>query len=164
MPCGSRTCRRSPGGIASSATTIQGTAHRRSGLDDRGLAREVPTEQWLGRAATVRENGMDAIADDVVRRWFTPCFAGDRKPWRNMLVSTPREGYARCCEAIAAMDLRPELTAIKVPVIVILGRHDPVVDEENRRLLARAGEVVEIDAAHLANVEQPGAFVEALTR
>jgi pimeloyl-ACP methyl ester carboxylesterase len=61
------------------------------------------------------------------------------------------------------MDLRPELAAIKVPATVILGRHDPVVDEENRRLLARAGEVVELDGAHLANVEQPEAFVEALT-
>jgi 3-oxoadipate enol-lactonase len=121
-------------------------------------------EQWRERAATVRENGMEAIADDVVRRWFTPRFADDRKPWRDMLVSTPPEGYARCCEAIAAMDLRPELAAIKVPATVIFGRHDPVVDEENRRLLAHAGEVVELDAAHLANVEQPEAFVEALTR
>jgi 3-oxoadipate enol-lactonase len=122
-----------------------------------------PAEQWLDRAATVRENGMEAIADEVVRRWFTPRFAGDRKPWRDMLVSTPPEGYARCCEAIAAMDLRAELAAIKVPATVIFGRHDPVVDEENRRLLAGAGEVVELDAAHLANVEQPEAFVEALT-
>lgn len=121
-----------------------------------------PAEQWLERAATVRENGPEAIADDVLGRWFTPRFAGDRRPWRDMLVSTPPEGYARCCEAIAAMDLRAELAAIKVPATVILGRQDPVVDEENRRLLARAGTIVELDAAHLANVEQPDAFVEAL--
>jgi 3-oxoadipate enol-lactonase len=122
-----------------------------------------PAEQWLDRAATVRESGMEAIADDVVRRWFTPRFAGQRDPWREMLVSTPPEGYARCCEAIAAMDLRPELAAIKVPATVILGRQDPVVDEEAQRLLAHAGEVVELVAAHLANVEQPAAFVEAVT-
>jgi 3-oxoadipate enol-lactonase len=123
-----------------------------------------PAEQWLERAATVRERGMEAIADSVLRRWFTPRFAHDPKPWRDMLVSTPREGYARCCEAIAAMDLRPELRALKVPATVILGRHDPVVDEENRRLLADVGDVVELDAAHLANVEQPDAFVEAVTQ
>jgi pimeloyl-ACP methyl ester carboxylesterase len=45
---------------------------------------------------------------------------------------------------------------------VILGRHDPVVDDENRRLLAEAGPVVELEAAHLANVEQPDAFVDAV--
>jgi 3-oxoadipate enol-lactonase len=123
-----------------------------------------PAEQWLERAATVRESGMDAIAETVVGRWFTPRFTGERTPWRDMLVSTRPEGYARCCEAIAAMDLRPELRAIKVPTTVILGRHDPVVDEENRDLLGDVGRVVELDAAHLANVEQPDEFVQAVAR
>jgi 3-oxoadipate enol-lactonase len=123
-----------------------------------------PAEHWLERAAIVRERGPEAIADTVVGRWFTPRFGGDRKPWRDMLVSTPTEGYARCCEAIAAMDLRPELEALKVPATVILGRDDANIDDENRRLLADVGEVVELDAAHLANVEQPEAFVEAVAR
>jgi 3-oxoadipate enol-lactonase len=105
---------------------------------------------------------MEAIADAVVGRWFTPRFAGEREPWRAMLVATPPEGYARCCEAIAAMDLREELRAIRVPTTMILGRHDPVVDDESRRLLAEAGSIVELDAAHLANVEQPDAFAEAI--
>lgn len=126
--------------------------------------RLLPPEQWLERARTVRERGVEAIADVVLGRWFTPRFAGDRSVWRAMLVSTPAEGYARCCEAIAAMDLRAELDEIKVPTTVVLGRHDPVVDEESRRLLARAGDVVELDAAHLANVEQPEAFDEVLLR
>jgi 3-oxoadipate enol-lactonase len=119
-------------------------------------------EQWLERATTVRERGLEAIVDTVLGRWFTPRFTGDREPWRAMLASTPAEGYARCCEAIAATDLRPELGAIRVPTTVILGRHDPVVDERSRLLLAGAGAVIELDAAHLANVEQADAFVEAV--
>jgi 3-oxoadipate enol-lactonase len=121
-----------------------------------------PAEQWLSRAATVRERGLEAIADVVVARWFTPRFTGDRERWRTLLLATPAEGYARACEAIAAMDLRPELRASKVPTTVILGRHDRVVDDESRSLLAEAGAVVELDAAHLANVEQPDAFVRAV--
>jgi pimeloyl-ACP methyl ester carboxylesterase len=74
------------------------------------------------------------------------------------------DGYARFCEAVAAMDLRPELRALKVPATVILGRHNPVVDEENPRLLADGGVVIELDAAHLANVQQPDAFVEVVAR
>jgi 3-oxoadipate enol-lactonase len=123
-----------------------------------------PAEQWLERAAVVRERGMGAVADVVLARWFTDEFDGDREPWKRMLLATPPEGYARCCEAIAAMDLRPELRAIKVPTTVILGRHDPVIGDEARRLLALVGPVVELEAAHLANVEQPEAFVEALLR
>jgi 3-oxoadipate enol-lactonase len=121
-----------------------------------------PPEQWLERAATVRERGMDAIADAVVGRWFTPRFGGDVATWREMLVSTPAEGYGRACEAIAAMDLRDELRRIKVPTTVILGRDDPVLDDDSKRLLAQVGNVVELEAAHLANVEQPEAFSQAV--
>ena len=121
-----------------------------------------PPEQWLERAETVRARGLAAVADAVVARWFTPRFAGDVEPWRAMLLATPPEGYARACEAIAGMDLRGELDRIKVPTTVILGRHDPVLDDNSRRQLAQVGEVVELDAAHLANVEQPEAFSRAV--
>ena len=120
-----------------------------------------PREQWLERAATVRERGMEAIADSVVARWFTPRY-GDTSTWRALLASTPPEGYARACEAIAGMDLRNDLARIRVPTTVILGAQDPVIDDANRRLLAQVGQVVELDAAHLANVEQPDAFDEAV--
>ena len=122
-----------------------------------------PPEQWLERAAAVRELGTAAVADAVLARWFTERFA-DREPWRRMLLSTPPEGYARACEAIAALDLRDDLARINVPTTVILGSHDPVVGDANRRLLEQLGPVVELDAAHLANVEQPAAFAEAVLR
>jgi 3-oxoadipate enol-lactonase len=120
-----------------------------------------PAQQWLDRAASVRAHGVEFIADSVVGRWFTPRFA-DVTPWREMLASTPAEGYARCCEAIAAMDLRDELRRIKVPTTVIFGRHDPVTGDEPKQLLAEVGDVVELDAAHLANVEAAEAFNEAV--
>ncbi len=120
-----------------------------------------PPEQWLERAATVRERGMDAVADAVIARWFTPRFAGAAEPWRAMLLATPPEGYARACEAIADMDLRSELVRIKVPTTVILGRHDPVLGDDGLRL-PELGPVVELEAAHLANVEQPEAFSRAV--
>lgn len=120
-----------------------------------------PREQWLERARTVREHGVEAIADAVVGRWFTERFGEDRR-WRDLLVSTPREGYARGCEAIAGMDMREDIARIQVPTTVIVGREDPVIDDESKRLLAQIGEVVELDAAHLANVERPDEFNEAV--
>lgn len=120
-----------------------------------------PPQQWLDRAANVRARGVEIIADSVLARWFTSDFP-DRARYRELLTSTPAEGYARCCEAIAPMDLREELRRIKVPTTVIFGRHDPVTGNEPRRLLAEVGEVVELDAAHLASVEAAGAFNEAL--
>ncbi|MGE5689076.1 MAG: alpha/beta fold hydrolase [Pseudomonadota bacterium] len=120
-----------------------------------------PPQGWLDRAATVRREGVGAVADAVVGRWFTDRFP-DRDRWRDVLASTPREGYARACEAIAAMDLRPDLARIHVPTTVILGRHDPVVDEAAAALLARLGPVTWLDAAHLANVERPDEFTDSV--
>jgi 3-oxoadipate enol-lactonase len=126
-------------------------------------ARLPPRRGWLERAATVRTYGVAAIADGVLGRWFTPRFR-DVEPWRAMLVSTPREGYARCCEAIADVDLRDELAGIAAPTVVVLGRDDPVVDDVAKRELRaiRNVRVIELAAAHLANVEQPVAFANAV--
>jgi 3-oxoadipate enol-lactonase len=84
--------------------------------------------------------------------------------YRELLASTPADGYARCCEAIRDMDLRPALARIQAPTTVVLGRHDPVVTDEARRDLAaiRGARVVELDAAHLASVERPDEFASAV--
>ena len=62
-------------------------------------------------------------------RWFTPTFAaahpGVVDRCQAMLLSVPPEGYAGCCEAIAAMDLRPDLPRITAPTLVLAGADDP---------------------------------------
>jgi len=127
-----------------------------------------PREFWQERADTVRAQCVGAIADIVVARWFTPRFnaehPGTVRRYRDMLASTPAEGYARCCEAIRDMDLRPDLGRIGAPTTVVLGAHDPVVPDEGKRALAgiSGARIVELDAAHLANVEQPDAFTAAV--
>lgn len=117
-----------------------------------------PREQWLERAATVRREGMSAIADAVLARWFL-----DGAPVRycNMLLSCPPEGYARCCEALADTDLSADLARIVAPTLVIAGAHDPTVTPEDARELP--GRLVVLDgAAHLANADAPGRFNDAL--
>jgi 3-oxoadipate enol-lactonase len=127
-----------------------------------------PPRFWQERADTVRAHGVAAVADAVVARWFTPRFAAEHadvvRGFLGMLAATPSEGYARCCEALRDMDLRPELARIEAPTTVILGAHDPVVTLEARRDLSaiRGARVVELDAAHLASVERPVEFTEAV--
>ncbi|MGZ4591496.1 MAG: 3-oxoadipate enol-lactonase [Actinomycetes bacterium] len=131
-----------------------------------------PAEGWLDRAAVVRSSGMAAVADAVVARWFTPRFAADRPDvveWcRAMLLSVPAEGYAGCCEAIAAMDLRAGLRHITAPTLVLAGRDDPATPlphaETIASLVPGARLVVIEDAAHLATVQQADRCTEVLTR
>jgi 3-oxoadipate enol-lactonase len=129
-----------------------------------------PPEFWQERADTVRERGVGPIADAVVEGWFTLGFR-DREPetvrrFRGMLAETPAEGYARCCEAIRDMDQRADLARIDAPTTLIFGTQDPRIPAEARRALEsiRGARVVELEAAHLANVEQPDAFTEAILR
>ena len=129
-----------------------------------------PREFWDERAELVRREGMAAVADTVVGRWFTPQFhetqpaVVDRH--RAMLVSTDPESYARCCEAIRDLDLRDDLNAIAAPTVVIAGAEDPSTPVEHAETIARGVPgsrlVVVPDAAHLANVEQADAVNRAM--
>lgn len=127
---------------------------------------------WHTRAATVRTEGTDAVADAVVGRWLTPGYADANPPLvarlRRMIVTTPDEGYAGCCEAIAAMDLRQDLAAVRAPTLAIAAADDPAtppphLDEIAARIPGAAVAVVD-DAAHLCNVEQAGEVTGLLTR
>jgi 3-oxoadipate enol-lactonase len=124
-----------------------------------------PAQGWLDRAAAVRAGGLPAVADAVLARWFTPVFT-EVEPYRTMLLSTPVEGYAGCCEAIAALDLRPDLGAIQAPTLVISGALDPATPPELGRQIAAAvpgARFVELaGAAHLASVERAEAVTELL--
>ena len=77
-------------------------------------ARFGEPEAWHERAATVREHGLEAIADAVLARWFTPGF-DDVDRFRDMFLSVDPEGYARCCEALARWDVRDELAGVTAP-------------------------------------------------
>ena len=129
-------------------------------------ARFGDPDQWVARAASARTAGVESIADRVIARWFTPAFAEERPDvvsrFRRVLVSTPREGYAGCCEALAGWDFRAHLTEVRPPTLVVAGVNDGATPLAHSRLLAeripRAMLVVLPRAAHLANVEQNDAF------
>ncbi|MFK3984688.1 3-oxoadipate enol-lactonase [Micromonospora sp. NPDC050397] len=129
-----------------------------------------PAQGWADRAATVRRDGTGAIAGTVVGRWFTSAFAAARPEvvagHRAMLAATPADGYAACCEAIGAMDLRPDLPRITAPTLVVAGADDPATPVPHAELIASLipGARLRVvgSAAHLANVEQPETVTELL--
>ena len=134
-------------------------------------ARFGEPEYWLERAARVREDGVDVIADSVLARWFTPRFIAEQPDvvarLRRVLLATPPEGYAASCEALADWDFHDRLAAIRAPTLVVAAADDPATPPEHGRLLADripgAKLVVLRDAAHVANVEQAEAFSALVT-
>jgi 3-oxoadipate enol-lactonase len=129
-----------------------------------------PPEAWHERARLVRSDGMEVVVDAVVGRWFTSDLVLDDattvERFRKMLVTTPPEGYARCCEAVGAWDGRARISAIGVPALVVAGADDPAIPVEHAELIAARLPAARLrileGAAHLANVERADVFTEAV--
>jgi 3-oxoadipate enol-lactonase len=105
-----------------------------------------------------------------VSRWYTAAFHAQHPDRiaaaRAMVTSTPAEGYAGCCEALAAMDLGSDLAAITAPTLAIAGADDLATPPPHLERIAQgirdAQLLVVAHAAHLANDEQPEIITQAL--
>lgn len=130
----------------------------------------TPSSAWTDRAATVRSGGSAAVAEAVVQRWYTEGFReanpAVRKASEQMVADTPAEGYAGCCEVIAAMDLRADLPAIAAPTLAIAGEDDPATPPPHLAEIAETVQdgrlLVVPQSAHLANAEQPETITPAI--
>jgi 3-oxoadipate enol-lactonase len=127
-------------------------------------------ELYRERATMVRSRGLDAVADGVLSRWFTPAFH-ERAPktvarYRAMLTATPPEGYALCCEAVSDFDARDRLGSIEAPTLVLAGALDPALPPEHAHALGQgipgASLTLVAQAAHIPNVEQPDRVTAAI--
>lgn len=129
-----------------------------------------PAQAWVERAVAVRASGSRAVAASVVQRWFTPEYLvthpDARAASEAMVAATPAEGYAGCCEVIAALDLRDDLASIAAPTLAIAGAEDPATPPEKLNEIAsgvKDGRLLVVPhAAHLANSEQPDLVTPAL--
>ena len=125
---------------------------------------------WNGRIDTVLGEGLDAIADPILERWFTARFRAQETVelagWRNMLTRTPAQGYATACAAIRDADFSDAARRIAVPATCVVGEQDgstPVsLVKAFAGLMPQARFSVIADAGHLPGVEQPAAFIREL--
>ncbi len=165
-------CGVSLGGMASMWVAAQAPARVERLVVCCSAARPKHPRSYAERAATVRDRGIDAVADTVLARWFTRELPRTQpelvSAMKQTLLATSPEGYAGCCEALAGTDLRADLGAIAAPTLVISGSEDRAMPPECGRGLSRgisrARLVVIPAAAHLASVERPDSVGELMTQ
>jgi 3-oxoadipate enol-lactonase len=133
-------------------------------------ARLGPATMWATRAATVRADGLAAIADAVIARWVPGEFARAHpevmaRLWA-MLVSTPPEGYASCCQAIEVMDLVPDLPRVTAPTLVVAGLADEATPPAHAQVIVDAIPGARLSltagAAHLPHISRSDLIVDLL--
>ena len=125
---------------------------------------------WLSRIEAIRAQGMAAMAEGILPRWFGPAFLArpEAALWRTLLARTDQEGYIATCGAIAGTDITDRLSAISQPALVFGGQYDlatpPEVVEALARSLPDAELVMFETTGHLPAIEAPAPFSEALVK
>ena len=154
-------------GLSVGGLIVLGLAKQRpdlvSGLVLMDTAAKIGTaEMWADRLGKIEANGIGAMADTILERWFTPRFrAGDPAfpAYRNMLVRTPKEGYLKTCMAIRDTDYTSVAGRLELPVLAIAGSEDGSTPPDLVRATAeripgaRFEEIA--GAGHLPCVERP---------
>ena len=120
------------------------------------------------RRKLVMEQGMRAVEDSVMQRFFTARGITDpvAESVRNVLLSTNPAGYAGCCSAVRDMDHVAMLPEIRVPTLIICGTQDVSTPWAGHGVVLATNIPnaldVQLDAAHLSNIERPAGFNAAL--
>ncbi len=118
---------------------------------------------FLDRAVQVRSGGTAPLAPTVVGRWLTPAHAAAHPQLvarlEAMVAAADDEGYAACCEVVAAFDAREDLARITAPTLVVSGAEDPALPPPHQQLIAEripGATLLSVSpGAHLPNLEQP---------
>ena len=127
-------------------------------------------QPFLDRAAAVRSGGTAPLAPTVASRWLTPAFAAEHPELvarlEGMIAGSDDAGYAACCEVVAAVDLREDLSRITAPTLVVSGAEDPALPPEHQQAIAEGiagAELLTVSpGAHLANLERTQEITDAL--
>lgn len=127
-------------------------------------------EMWNARIDAVRKQGMKPIAAAAIERWFTPAFRAKHPsaiaPIQEILETTDSEGYVSNCAAVRDFDFRNQFGGIRASTLVISGSHDPATTPADGHFLAehiRGARYVELNGAHLCNIEDARSFTQTVT-
>jgi len=128
-------------------------------------ARLGTAQGWTDRIDRVRSGGMASIVDGGIAQWFTERFRALEpetvERFRSMLLRCQVDGYAGACAVLRDADVREGIGQIEAMTLVVTGRHDqatpPALGDLIRSRVSGARQL-DLDAAHLSNVEQAGAF------
>ncbi|SDT43894.1 alpha/beta fold hydrolase [Bradyrhizobium canariense] len=140
-------------------------------LADCGAAFSEPgREAFRNMAAASKAKGLAAITDVAMRRLFSPEFQAQHpdlmRDRREAFLKTDPEVFRAACDALAGLDLRPELAQVKAPVLVLVGEYDeatpPPMSHELAAGLPNARLLVIPGCAHVPQLQSPEVFLDAI--
>ena len=140
-------------------------------LADCGAAfSEEGREAFRTMAAVAGSKGLAAITDVAMRRLFSPEFQEEHpdlmRDRREAFLRTDPQVFRAACAQLAEIDLRPELSKVRMPVLVMVGEQDeatpPSMSQELASLLPNARLKIIPGCAHVPQLQSPRIFVEMM--
>lgn len=118
------------------------------------------------RIDTARKQGLQALVDGTLARWFTSEYLKKNPPEvariRRLFLETPLAGYIGCSEAIRRLNYLKQLFQIKLSTLIMVGEDDPgtpvSASEAIHEGIAGSKLVIIPKMLHLTNVEKPELF------
>jgi 3-oxoadipate enol-lactonase len=136
-------------------------------------ARMVPdfAAMWHKLRGTVQREGLEAIVEPTVQRWFSEDFKAAHpevlEKIRKMIRGTTVDGYLGVTAAFLGLDLKERLREIKAQTLYVSGAQDklggpPELMKGLSERVKGAQHVSVPNAAHIANIQNPEGFNQVL--
>lgn len=131
---------------------------------------ENAKKMWGDRIAKAQLEGMQAMVESTLARWFSAEFR-DAHPAiiqeiAEGIATTSINGYAGCCEAISNINTFDRLTEITCPTLIMVGEHDHGTPPEMAQAMKEKMPLAVFhqipNAGHISNIEQPVLFNQFL--
>jgi 3-oxoadipate enol-lactonase len=137
--------------------------------DNPGRSSPETHRQWEERIAVAQRDGMPALLESTMQRWFPPETLKANPPHmdiiRRMILATPVDGFIGCSAALGDHDFRPLMPKVKNPVLYMCGEkdgHNAAAMKVMQAELPGSQYIVLPGAGHISNMDQPAMFTAAL--
>jgi len=163
-------------GLSMGGATALGLAERHPDRFERIIVADSPCQstpqsshQWEERIAVAQKQGIEALVEPTVARWFPAETVAQSPPHldkvRAMIRSTPVSGFIGCAAALAAHDYACAVATVKCPTLFIVGEKDgatPAAMAKLHERLPGSRLVTLAGAGHISNMDRPAEFNRAL--
>lgn len=137
--------------------------------DSPGMSTPAGAQQWEERIALAQKDGMEALVEPTVQRWFPPETHAAKPAYldavRQMIRRTPVNGFIGCAAALADHNYNAAVGTVTRPMLFIAGAKDGTTPAAMKDMSARlkGSRYVEIEGAgHISNLDRPAEFTKAV--
>ena len=162
-------------GLSMGGATALGLAQKHADRLDRVIVCDSPcqstptsSQQWEERIVIAQKQGMEALVEPTLARWFPPEAIKANPPHldkvRQMIRTTPVNGFIGCAAALADHNYAAAVATVTRPVLFMVGEKDAAAAPMRKLNEALPGSrYVELPGAgHISNLDQPKAFTRAV--